>query len=371
MVMTETGIWDDAARAVTALAVGTAVLSLFWLVGQRPRRNADVLFAVVSGSMAISLLRPWVADAPAWLHWAMLVGGSVTCNGFWLVSRALFRGDAGVGRIHVAIAAGVAALIVACRAPGIGPGGPGPIWATGLGGLLEFASAALLSLSFLEALRGWGTLPSRSDRQRRAVFMATFAATVLSVTWVSELVAQGLLDRSAQRIAVGAGAFAMLLVTQWLLAHHRRVQPVRPESAAAAPAPSAEDLKLADALRRQVAVMQVYREPELKVATLAARLGTAEHRLSRVITQVLGEKNFNQWINRHRIEHACRLLCESRARSILEISGDSGFASLGPFNRAFKAATGCTPSAWRARQADAGQGREVPVGPGFVVSRKS
>ena len=34
--------------------------------------------------------------------------------------------------------------------------------------------------------------------------------------------------------------------------------------------------------------------------------------------------------------------------TILDISGDAGFASLGPFNRAFKAATGCTPTAYRA-----------------------
>ena len=87
----------------------------------------------------------------------------------------------------------------------------------------------------------------------------------------------------------------------------------------------------------------------------------------RLVTQVLGEKNFNQMINRHRIEDACRRLADAAATtSVLEISGEVGFASLGPFNRAFKAATGCTPTAYRAvcrmkAVADAGEGGADPA----------
>jgi AraC-like DNA-binding protein len=35
------------------------------------------------------------------------------------------------------------------------------------------------------------------------------------------------------------------------------------------------------------------------------------------------------------------------------IAFDLGYASLGPFNRAFKDATGLTPTAWRGRALDA------------------
>lgn len=62
---------------------------------------------------------------------------------------------------------------------------------------------------------------------------------------------------------------------------------------------------------------------------------------------------------RYRIEHACRLLHEQPRRSVLDISLDAGFGSLGPFNRAFKAATGGTPSAWRA-QSLRSTGSELP-----------
>ena len=106
---------------------------------------------------------------------------------------------------------------------------------------------------------------------------------------------------------------------------------------------------LADRLKHQLEVLQVYREPDLRVSELAARLGTAEHRLSRVINRQLGEKNFNQLLNRHRVAHACRLLAKpDRFDNVLGVSVESGFASLGPFNRAFKSIMGCTPTEYRA-----------------------
>ena len=42
----------------TGAAVAVAVASLLVLVGQRTRRDAEIVFAVVSGSMALSLMSP-------------------------------------------------------------------------------------------------------------------------------------------------------------------------------------------------------------------------------------------------------------------------------------------------------------------------
>jgi hypothetical protein len=47
--------------------------------------------------------------------------------------------------------------------------------------------------------------------------------------------------------------------------------------------------------------------------------------------------------------------------SILEISGRCGFASLGPFNRAFKATMGCTPTAYRAACLARGTSMDPPA----------
>ncbi|UWX04650.1 AraC family transcriptional regulator [Pseudoxanthomonas sp. NC8] len=68
-------------------------------------------------------------------------------------------------------------------------------------------------------------------------------------------------------------------------------------------------------------------------------------------------------LNRRRIAYACRRLTEPDAgASIPEISGECGFASLGPLNRAFKAEMGCTPTAYRASR-QAGEDRVSSAGP--------
>jgi AraC-like DNA-binding protein len=59
--------------------------------------------------------------------------------------------------------------------------------------------------------------------------------------------------------------------------------------------------------------------------------------------------NFNRWINHHRIAigpSACSPSPDER-RTILEIAFTCGFASLGPFNRAFRDEVGTTPRAYR------------------------
>lgn len=47
---------------------------------------------------------------------------------------------------------------------------------------------------------------------------------------------------------------------------------------------------------------------DLKVATLARHLREPDYRISRAITAGLGERNFNRFINRYRINHAKDLL---------------------------------------------------------------
>lgn len=350
---------------MTAAAVAVATMSLLVLLARRRKSDAEVLFAVVSGSMALSLMSPWMQGAPAWMRWAVAIGGCATCNGFWLVSRALFRGPGGVGSLHVLVAAGVAMLIAAYRGSSMGTDGSASPWAVGLGGLLTLASSTLLVLSFIEALRGWSPqLPPR-ERRMRIAYMTIFAGCVLATTVTGALARTWPIAAELVVLAVSACSMVMIVFTHAALRHRRRVPMPLHAAPVVASRPSraleTEEARLADALRHQLDTLQVYREPELKVADLASRLGTAEHRLSRLITQGLGEKNFNQMINRHRVAHACRLLEEAGpTASILEISGRCGFASLGPFNRAFKVAMGCTPTAYRAACQEPAMSSEPP-----------
>jgi AraC-like DNA-binding protein len=92
-----------------------------------------------------------------------------------------------------------------------------------------------------------------------------------------------------------------------------------------------------------------YRREDLTVASLAALLGVPEYRLRKHINQRLGHRNFNAFVNGYRLDEARRALADPAQRElpVLSIALGSGFQSIGPFNRAFKAVTGLTPSEYR------------------------
>jgi len=105
-------------------------------------------------------------------------------------------------------------------------------------------------------------------------------------------------------------------------------------------------------IERVVAAMEqdrIYLAPDLTIAGLARQLKVPEHRLRRVINQRLGYRNFPDFINDWRIREASRRLLDSAQRdlTILNIALEVGFGSIGPFNRAFKAIHGQTPTSYR------------------------
>jgi AraC-like DNA-binding protein len=104
-------------------------------------------------------------------------------------------------------------------------------------------------------------------------------------------------------------------------------------------------------LRRLLTQMEngVYLEPGLTIGALAERLNIPEHRVRRLINQHLGYRNFAAFINDHRIDEAKRRLsnAELAREQITGIAFDLGFASLAPFNRAFRERVGMSPSEFR------------------------
>jgi AraC-like DNA-binding protein len=331
---------------LSGTVVALALASVLLLLARRRKSEADVLFAVFCGSLAATMLRPGLEGSPGWMLLALALGGCATCNVYWLVARALFRGQGGVRREHIAIALGVALLIVAYRIAE--SGGPQTHWPTVLDSLLTLASSTLLLLAFGEALRGWSPAMPRAEKRLRIVFMAIYAGCVLTASVIGALAKADPAWTSVYRAVVPICALIVLMFTHAALLLRRRQPLSSPVSMRAPVVAKPEDRRLAEAIVRQFEEHAVYRQSELKVADLAQLLDSAEHKVSRVVTQVLGERNFNQLVNRYRIAHACRLLqADDEARSVLEISAGCGFASLGPFNRAFKAAMGCTPTAYR------------------------
>jgi AraC-like DNA-binding protein len=126
--------------------------------------------------------------------------------------------------------------------------------------------------------------------------------------------------------------------------------PRRTESAFDARAEAA-DRQLLERLNGVMA-KEAWRREGLTIGALGEELGVPEHRLRRLINQRLGHRNFADFVNGHRIEAAKQRLADpAEARTtVAAIAFDLGYGSLGPFNRAFRAATGATPTDWR-RQA--------------------
>ncbi len=92
-----------------------------------------------------------------------------------------------------------------------------------------------------------------------------------------------------------------------------------------------------------------WREEGLTVATLAAKVGVPEHQLRALINGHLGCRNFSAFLNSYRLEEAKRILADpsEARRQVFQVALDVGFGSIAPFNRAFKEATGQTPTEFR------------------------
>lgn len=92
-----------------------------------------------------------------------------------------------------------------------------------------------------------------------------------------------------------------------------------------------------------------YLDQEMSVSKLADQIGCPEYKIRRYINQTLGFKNFNDFLNQHRVKEACLILGDPTKAdlSIYNLGLDLGFGSPVSFNRAFKRMTELTPTEYR------------------------
>lgn len=101
---------------------------------------------------------------------------------------------------------------------------------------------------------------------------------------------------------------------------------------------------------------RAYARTGLSIRQLAEELKIPEHRLRALINSQLGYKNFSTFLNGYRIKEACDRLQDPREARlpVLTIALDAGFASIAPFNRAFRQSVGMTPTEYRRQKLQAG-----------------
>lgn len=115
--------------------------------------------------------------------------------------------------------------------------------------------------------------------------------------------------------------------------------------------PARDDPELRLRLEALLAGQKVYRTEGLTIRSLARLLTTQEYRLRQLINGVMGFKNFNDFLNRYRIQEACERL-QSEDTPVVRIAMDLGYRSLSSFNLAFKAHTAFTPTEYRRQKAE-------------------
>ena len=110
--------------------------------------------------------------------------------------------------------------------------------------------------------------------------------------------------------------------------------------------PSDEELMLR--IRETMLAEKPFLNSNLKVADLAALMGTNSRYISRCIN-ICENRSFSDFVNDYRIEHAKQLMIQHPKIKVGSAGTASGFSNEQTFFRIFKQATGQTPGDWRSK----------------------
>lgn len=327
------------------------------------------LFALGTAAYALCSAAGFRAFGGWWAFPALaLSAGNNTV--FWLFASSLFDDGFRLRPWHVGlwlllVGAGLVECFLAT------PRDSGFAQALGIG--LTLSSFAFAALAVGRTLSTWQA-DLIEGRRRLRLFVVIGSSGYIGLMALSQLfgVARAAPERTSLLAAVGllaiAGTVAWSLLrpgaarSLFALASpgapktDRGINPAI-DTRPAAPLvsiPEPPDAEPADrglllALENAMTVERAYRQDGLTIAALSQKLGLPEHRLRRLINQALGYRNFNSFLNHYRIAEVKAALADPDQAevAVVTIALDAGFSSLGPFNRAFKAETGLTPTDYR------------------------
>ena len=108
-----------------------------------------------------------------------------------------------------------------------------------------------------------------------------------------------------------------------------------------------EKTEILQLIKKVLAQKKLYIDPNLKLEQFAKKIHVSPRKLSLVINEITGD-NFNNFLNKYRIEEAKKLLLHTTDPvSIEKIYLRTGFNTRSTFNRAFKLFTGITPKEFK------------------------
>jgi AraC-like DNA-binding protein len=328
---------------------GTAALVLL-LAGMLLRDHGRLLAARLGAAFALGTAAYAVTSAAGFSPWlgvwtwplmALSAGNNVV---FWTFSAALFDDGFRLRWWHCVL---WLALVITGLAECAWP-------ALTLGLALTLSALVFAGLAMSQAIISW-RIDLIERRRRLRLFVVVASALYIAVNAAAQLAgvprtapAEGSLAGSIGLLAIAGGA-------AWLLLRvgSETLFPVlaegRPPARAPEPPTDDADQRVLATLGHVMTSERAYRQDGLTIATLAGQVGVPEYKLRRLINQGLGHRNFNSFVNSYRVAEVKAALADPHQAQVpvLTIALDAGFNSLGPFNRAFKAETGLTPTDYR------------------------
>ncbi|GGA80094.1 hypothetical protein GCM10011369_22590 [Neiella marina] len=354
------------AMTLQYLVLATALALLLAQAVVSRKTTTHLLFAVFCGSVALSSAQKLTGDSVGAYQYLIGMGACATCNIYWLLARSLFRTSTPIKLHHVGFAVALGALMMAKQ----GYLFIDSFWQFSLrfddvfNGILRelitLLSSFVLIMAVWEGIRGFDR-NNRKDCIQRLTFLVSLAAAIAITKTVAVTHAN---QPDIVQAVIAVVTVMVMLLTQILITwrssntgpivkqcSHRSPAPASNEASSACQTSittTALDMELAEQVNR--CIQRQYRQSNLKVADVARALDVSEYRVSRILKQHFQAKNFNHFVNQLRVEHARSLLADPATKDwpVLIVGLESGFASVGPFTRAFKQFTGLTPGQYRA-----------------------
>jgi AraC-like DNA-binding protein len=185
----------------------------------------------------------------------------------------------------------------------------------------------------------------------RMLTISLFLASIASS--VANILGRGLFLKHDLLLAIPSGIFSTLLFVIGFLGGKQdyNIRALKQDEEEAPcdtkPGESKKNSLKADLLESLVRE-NIYLNADLRICELCKKLNTNRTYLSNLINDEFN-LSFSDFINRYRVEHACRLIeADADGRFSLEtIAAESGFGSVSSFNRAFKKEKGITAGQFR------------------------
>lgn len=319
-------------RGVAIGALISATAGIWRVARGKPVGLAALLLCIAAIGHVLESSRAFGAQGGAAYFAANLL--SLGTTGFmWLFVVTLFE-DRPIGAKSLAPVLGLIALGLAVYATGLWP----------LRLLQRLGEAGLALHALAVVLRTWRGDLVEARLRIRAPFVgivALYALLMAGLQIAGLRPPADLINGAALAALCVAGVAIFVRGPADLLGAAEPRQPGPPADAA--------DQAALDRLNQAMDVSEVWRKEGLTIGALAETVGIPEHRLRPLINDHLGFRNFAAFVNARRIEAAKALLTDpDKSRTtIASIAYNLGFGSLGPFNRAFKEATGVTPTEFR------------------------